>query len=47
MGGIGEPAVAPDPAAIADVASDAVGIRLGEMPVTPDRVLAAFRAEGT
>ena len=47
MGGIGEPAVAPVPAAIANAIYDAVGIRLYEMPFTPDRVLAAFKAEGT
>ena len=45
MGSIGESAVAPVPAAIA--VYDAVGIRLYEMPFTPSRVLAAFKAEGT
>jgi CO/xanthine dehydrogenase Mo-binding subunit len=35
------------PAAIANAVYDAVGIRLYEMPFTPDRVLAAFKAEGT
>jgi CO/xanthine dehydrogenase Mo-binding subunit len=47
MGGIGKPAVAPDPAAIANAVYDAVGIWLYEMPFTPDRVLAALGASGT
>jgi CO/xanthine dehydrogenase Mo-binding subunit len=47
MGGIGEPAVGPVPAAIANVVYDAVGIRLYEMPFTPSRMLAAFKAAGT
>jgi hypothetical protein len=31
----------------ANAVYDAVGIRLYEMPFTPSRVLAAFKAEGT
>ncbi len=42
MGGIGEPAVAPVPAAIANAIYDAAGIRLYELPFTPDRVLTAL-----
>jgi nicotinate dehydrogenase subunit B len=47
MGGVGEPAVAPVPAAIANAVHDAVGIRLYEVPFTPDRVLAAFEVGAT
>jgi CO/xanthine dehydrogenase Mo-binding subunit len=47
MGGVGEPAIAPVPAAITNAVYDAVGIRLYEMPFTPDRVLAALKATGT
>lgn len=42
MGGIGEPFVAPVPAAVSNAIYDAVGIRLRELPFTPDRVLAAL-----
>lgn len=42
MGGIGEPGVAPLPAAVANAVYDAIGIRLSELPFTPDRVLAAL-----
>ena len=40
MGGIGEPAVAPSTAAIANALYDLAGIRLFDTPFTPDRVLA-------
>jgi isoquinoline 1-oxidoreductase len=42
MSGVGEPGVAPVPAAIANAVYDAIGVRLAEMPFTPDRVLAAL-----
>ncbi|HEU0164494.1 MAG TPA: molybdopterin cofactor-binding domain-containing protein, partial [Thermomicrobiales bacterium] len=45
MGGMGEPAVAPVPAAVANAIYDAVGVRLFELPFTPDRVLAAIQAK--
>jgi CO/xanthine dehydrogenase Mo-binding subunit len=45
MGGIGEPVVSPVPPAVANAISDAVGIRLYEMPFTPDRVLAAIQVK--
>lgn len=44
MGGVGEPFVAPVPAAVANAVYDAVGIRLTEMPFTPEKVLAALAA---
>jgi CO/xanthine dehydrogenase Mo-binding subunit len=42
--GIGEPPTGPPPAAIASAISDAVGVRLCELPMTPERVLEALRA---
>jgi CO/xanthine dehydrogenase Mo-binding subunit len=42
--GIGEPALNPVPAAIANAIYDAIGIRFTELPITPERVLAALRA---
>jgi CO/xanthine dehydrogenase Mo-binding subunit len=41
MSGVGEPGVAPVPAAIANAVYDAIGVRLAEMPFTPYRVVAA------
>ncbi len=39
--GVGEASIAPPPAAIANAIYDAVGVRLRELPMRPDRVLAA------
>jgi nicotinate dehydrogenase subunit B len=44
MAGIGEPAVDPASAAIANAIYDAVGVRLRDLPFTPDKVLAALKA---
>jgi CO/xanthine dehydrogenase Mo-binding subunit len=47
--GIGEPPIGPPAAALAAAIKDATGIRLKELPFTPERVLAALeraRAEG-
>ncbi len=44
MGGVGEPFVGPVPAAVANAVYDAVGIRLYDMPFTPDRVLAVLQS---
>jgi CO/xanthine dehydrogenase Mo-binding subunit len=44
--GVGEPATAVVPAAIANAVWDAVGVRLRSVPFTPDKVLAAMRASG-
>jgi CO/xanthine dehydrogenase Mo-binding subunit len=41
--GSGEASQNPTPAAIANAVFDAVGIRLREIPFTPERVLAALR----
>jgi CO/xanthine dehydrogenase Mo-binding subunit len=40
--GVGEPPVVPSAAAIANAIRDAVGIRLTELPMTPDKVVAAL-----
>ena len=45
MGGVGEPGVAPLPAAVANAVFDAIGVRLAELPFTPDRVLAALNGQ--
>lgn len=42
---VGEMAVAPVPAAIANAIYDAVGVRIRELPITKDRLLAAIKAE--
>ncbi len=41
--GIGEPPVAPGPAAIANAIEDAIGVRITETPITPERVRRAIR----
>jgi len=41
--GVGEVPIAPPPAAIAGAIANAVGVRLQELPMRPDRVLAATR----
>lgn len=41
--GVGEPPVVPTAAAIANAIADAIGVHLSELPVTPERVLAALR----
>jgi len=44
--GIGEPAAAPTAPAIANAIFDAVGIRIRDLPITPEKVLAALRENG-
>jgi nicotinate dehydrogenase subunit B len=46
LGG-GEPSIVGVPAAIANAIFDAVGIRLREIPLTPERVLRAIQAGGS
>jgi xanthine dehydrogenase molybdenum-binding subunit len=41
--GIGEPGCVPTAPAIANAIYDAVGVRIKELPITPERVLAALR----
>lgn len=45
MGGIGEPAVAPTSGAIANALYDLAGIRLFDLPLTADRILAALQEQ--
>ncbi len=40
--GIGEPAAAPTAPAIANAIYDAIGVRITELPITPDKILAAL-----
>jgi CO/xanthine dehydrogenase Mo-binding subunit len=40
--GIGEPALTPAAAAVANAVADAIGIRICELPLTPERILAAL-----
>jgi CO/xanthine dehydrogenase Mo-binding subunit len=44
--GIGEPPCNASPGAVTNAISDAVGARITEIPVTPERVLAALRSGG-
>jgi CO/xanthine dehydrogenase Mo-binding subunit len=41
--GIGEPPIGPPAAAIASAIADAVGARINELPITPERILAAVK----
>jgi xanthine dehydrogenase YagR molybdenum-binding subunit len=40
--GLGEPPIIPAPAAIANAVADAIGVRITELPITPDRLLRAL-----
>jgi CO/xanthine dehydrogenase Mo-binding subunit len=44
--GLGEPALAPTAPAIASAIYDAVGVRIKELPITPDKVLKALKEKG-
>jgi CO/xanthine dehydrogenase Mo-binding subunit len=44
--GVGEPPIVPAPAAIANAIEDAVGVRLTELPLTPERIALAVAAKG-
>lgn len=43
--GVGEPALDPVPAAIANAIYNAVGVRVTRLPITPERLLAAIRSK--
>ena len=45
--GIGEIVLVPTAAAIANAIYDAVGIRIRELPITPEKVLQALRDRAT
>lgn len=40
--GVGEPCTVPTAAAIANAVSNAIGVRMADLPITPDKVLAAL-----
>jgi CO/xanthine dehydrogenase Mo-binding subunit len=42
--GVGEPPIVPAPAAIANAVQDAVGIRITELPITPERIALGLHA---
>ena len=44
--GIGEPGLVPTAPAIANAIYDAVGVRIKDLPITPEKVLAALKAKG-
>lgn len=44
--GVGEPALIPTAAAIANAVYDAVGIRVTELPITPEKLLVELKAKG-
>jgi len=39
--GVGEPALTPAAAAVANAVADAIGVRIPDLPLTPEKVLAA------
>ncbi len=43
--GLGEPGLAPTPAAIGNAVADAIGIRIYDLPLTPERVYRAMTAK--
>lgn len=45
--GVGEPSIIPAPAVIANAIEDAVGVRIYETPLNPERVWRALSANGT
>ena len=40
--GVGESSIAPPPAAIANAIYNAIGVRFRELPIRPDRIVAAI-----
>jgi CO/xanthine dehydrogenase Mo-binding subunit len=46
LGG-GEPSIGPVPAAIANALFDASGVRVREIPITPQRLLSAITSQRT
>lgn len=40
--GIGEPALTPAAPAVANAVANAIGVRIHDLPLTPERVLAAL-----
>ena len=46
MRGAGEVPIVPPPAALANAIHDATGVRLTEVPLTPERIALAIAAKG-
>ena len=46
VAGLGEPTVIPTAGAIANAIANATGVRVRELPMTPDKVLAALGTKG-
>jgi len=44
--GVGEPPIVPAPAALANAVHDATGVRLTEVPLTPERIALAIAGKG-
>ena len=42
--GIGEPSLTPAAPAVANAVADAIGVRIHELPLTPERVLKAIKS---
>ena len=45
--GIGEPALTPVAPAIANAVADAIGVRIFDLPITPEKVVNALRRVAT
>ena len=45
--GVGEPPIVPAPAAIANAVEDAMGVRITQLPLTPERIVLESLASGT
>jgi len=43
--GLGEPGLAPTPAAIGNAVADAIGVRIRELPLSPERVYQAIQEQ--
>ncbi len=43
--GIGEPGLVPTAPAIANAIYDAIGVRIKELPITPERILDAIKTK--
>jgi CO/xanthine dehydrogenase Mo-binding subunit len=44
--GIGEPPIVPTPAALQAAVADATGIRIPDLPLTPERIYSALHSNG-
>ena len=45
--GVGEPGLVPTAPAIANAIYDAIGVRIKELPITPEKILAALKKKGS